>query len=182
MAEPFDASRITRPHPSLAAYYAVSSLVLGPLFPLLLVPRLIRFNTLRYRFAEDGISMSWGVLFRHEIHLTYDRIQDIHLRSSVVERWFGLARVPVQTASGSAKAELTIEGVREYEALRDFIYERMRGARREPGSGTPAGETAGAVAGTPPIGELVETLQAVATELRAIRLAVERRPPAGDGR
>lgn len=71
--------------------------------------------------------MRWGVLFRREIHLTSARIQDIHLSSNVVERWLGLARIEIQTASGSAKAEMTIHGVRESEELRDFLYSRMRG-------------------------------------------------------
>lgn len=160
----FDARRITGPDRRLLAYYAIRSLVLGPLFPVLLIPRAFRYHTLRYRFAEDGISMSWGVLFRHEIHLTYDRIQDIHLRSNIVERWLGLARVPIQTASGAAAAEMTIEGVPEFEALRDFIYERMRGASpATPESGAPLAPSSAA---------LVEALDAVAAELREVRRAL----------
>ena len=111
---------IERPAPKLMTYYLLSSFVLGPLFFVLLVPFYFRYHTLRYRFDEEGISMRWGVLFRREINLTYARIQDIHLRSNVVERWLGLARIEVQTASGSAGAEMTLEGLRagEYVYLR----------------------------------------------------------------
>ena len=82
-----------------------------------------------YGFEDDGMSMSWGVLFRHEINLTYRRIQDIHLSRNIIQRWFGLATVAVQTASGSAGPEMKIEGILEPEKLRDYLYTRMRGAR-----------------------------------------------------
>ena len=112
--------------------------------------------------------MRWGVLFRREVHLTYPRIHDIHLRSNVVERWLGLGRLLIQTASGSAKAEMTIEGVLEFETLRDHIYERMRGAGRTPEASTPDSV---ATADAP---DLTATLQSVADELRGIRALLER--------
>jgi putative membrane protein len=90
------------------------------------------YRSLRYEVDAEGITMRWGVLFRREVSLTYARIQDIHLSSNVVERWLGLARVQLQTASGSASAEMTIEGIRDVDAMRDFLYSRMRG-------GPPAG-------------------------------------------
>jgi putative membrane protein len=68
-------------------------------------------------------------LFKRETLLTYRRIQDIHLTRNLVQRWLGLATVSIQTASGASGAEIAIEGILEAEALRDFLYERMRGAR-----------------------------------------------------
>jgi len=120
---------IERPHENLMTYYALSSLAAGPFFPIVLVPLYFRYHTMRYRFSEEGVSMRWGILFRREINLTFARIQDIHLTSNFVERWLGLARIQIQTASGSSRAEMTIEGVREFKSLRDFLYSRMRGAR-----------------------------------------------------
>jgi putative membrane protein len=58
--------------------------------------------------------MRWAYLFRREVSLTYARIQDLHLVSNVIERWLGLGRIQVQTASGSAEAEMTIEGLQDY--------------------------------------------------------------------
>jgi len=75
--------------------------------------------------------MSWGFVFRREIYLTYRRIQDIHVTRNLLQRWVGLATVGVQTASGQAKAEMNIEGILEIEELRDYLYNRMRGARGE---------------------------------------------------
>src|SRR6185369_9073042 len=93
-----------------------------------------RYHTLRYRFDEEGIHMRVGILFRRELNLTYARIQDIHLRSGIIQRWLGLANVQVQTASGSSGPELVIEGFKQFESIRDFLYTRMRGyhAQRTP--------------------------------------------------
>jgi hypothetical protein len=85
--------------------------------------------------------------------------------------------VQVQTASGSAGAEMTIEGLREFEEIRDYLYGKMRGARHHddgaeaiPGAHRPAALAAGAsAAGSAELAELTETLKAVAVELRALR-------------
>ena len=162
---------IERPAPNLFTYYALSSLVLGPLFFVLLIPLYFRYHTLRYRFDEEGISVRWGILFRREINLTYARIQDIHLRSNFVERWLNLARIEVQTASGSAGAEMTLEGLLEFEEIRDYLYSRMRGSKdlRPPAMQGPA---AGAEVEGAAMMELAHTLREVAAELRSLREAL----------
>ncbi len=157
---------LERPESGLMTYYVLQSFLFGPFFFLPLIPLYFRYRTLRYRFDEEGISMRWGVLFRREIHLTYSRIQDIHLVSNAVERWLGLARIKIQTASGSAKAEMTIEGIGAYAELRDFLYTRMRGARGELGAPRAARQPQTAVADT---AELTATLREVAEEIRGLR-------------
>jgi putative membrane protein len=167
---------LDRPHSSLLTYYAMGSLLLGPLFPVALVPLYFRYHTMKYRFDDHGISMRWGILFRREVHLTYSRIQDIHLVSNFVERWLGLARIQIQTASGSSKAEMTIEGIRQFEILRDFIYERMRGAKSEASprhSGAPEGRMGPSSPGVD-ADELASVLRQVASELRSLRQKLER--------
>lgn len=158
---------IERPHRNLWTYYALFSFAILPAAPILLMVGWFRYSTLRYRFTEEGLSMRWGILFRREVIIQYARIQDIHLRSNLVERWLGLGRVLVQTASGSASAEMTIEGVQEFEAVRDFLYGRMRGVKH-----TPAAASAGG-ADT----ELAATLHEIAGELRGIRAALAARAP-----
>lgn len=127
----FDAAAITRPIPALHRYYVIVSLCSLFLFPIVYIPLLLRYKTMRYRFDDDGVSMSYGYFFRKEVYLTYRRVQDIHLTRNVIERWLGLAKVPIQTASGTSGATMKIEGVEDPEALRDYLYERMRGARAE---------------------------------------------------
>lgn len=125
----FDAKAIERPDESLLRYYFVISLFTLLGFPFVFLAHYIKYKTLRYKIDDEGVSMSWGFLFRREVLLTYRRIQDIHVHRNIVHRWLGLASVAIQTASGASGAEMTIEGVLEPEALRDFLYTKMRGAR-----------------------------------------------------
>jgi len=119
--------RVRRPDRKLLHYYVLNSLLLGPLFPFFFLPFYFRYRTLQYEFDDEGVTMRWGRFFRRTITLTYARIQDIHLISNVVERWLGLARIQIQTASGSATAEMTIEGLTDFEEIRRELYLEMRG-------------------------------------------------------
>jgi uncharacterized membrane protein YdbT with pleckstrin-like domain len=155
------------PERSLLTYYVLQSLLLGPFFLFALVPLYFRYHTMRYEVDDEGITMRWGVLFRREISLTYARIQDIHLSSNLVERWLGLAKIQIQTASGSASAEMTVEGLSQFEAVRDFFYSRMRGAR-DLTTSTGSREADHALqAGA--LDELTLTLREIADEVRALR-------------
>jgi uncharacterized membrane protein YdbT with pleckstrin-like domain len=165
---------IERPAPSLFNYYLLSSFVLGPLFFIPLIPLYFRYHTLRYRFDEEGISMRWGILFRREINLTYARIQDIHLRSNFVERWLNLARIEVQTASGSSGAEMTLEGFLEFEAIRDYLYTRMRGSH-DRSNAVSRGPSAGVGVDTEAMQDVAHSLREVAAELRAVREVLDGR-------
>jgi uncharacterized membrane protein YdbT with pleckstrin-like domain len=125
---------------------------------------------LRYRFDAEGVHMKVGILFRREVNVTYARIQDIHLSSGFIQRWLKLADVQIQTASGSSGAELTIEGFHCSEAIRDFLYARMRGVRDHAAPTTTSGTRAGD-------SEIVELLHGIRDELRETRAALERRAP-----
>lgn len=170
-----------QPHVNLLKYYLLTALVFPPAFLFVAVPMYFRYRTLRYDVDAEGITMRWGILFRREVSLTYARIQDIRLTSNVVERWLGLARIQLQTASGSSTAEMTIEGIPDVESMRDFLYSRMRGTA---GTDRPGGGAAGAVArgstevaaaapalpaSAEEVASLVAALDAVAAELRAVR-------------
>jgi membrane protein YdbS with pleckstrin-like domain len=162
---------IERPHRTLLQYYALGLVVYLPVFPALpfvALLRYFRYHTMRYRFDQQGVMMRWGILFRRETVLAYARIQDIHLTSNVVERWFGLARIQISTASGSAAAEMTIEGLREFELVRDFLYAQMRGA----GATAPAPAGAVRVEGAA-MAAVCDALHRVSDDLRAVRVALE---------
>ena len=166
---------LERPDPKLRTYYILSALAFPPAFPFLILPLWFRYHTMRYKFTDEGISMSWGILFRREVIIHYARIQDIHLRSNVVERWLGLAKILVQTASGNASAEMTLEGLTNADAVRDFLYTRMRGVKdREHAHPATLGQPAASAADP----ALAATLHEVARELRLIREALQARPPA----
>ncbi len=164
---------IERPHKDLWTYYLISSLAFLFLFPAAALVLWFKYHTLRYKFTAEGLSMSWGILFRRETIINYARIQDIHLRSNLIERWLGLGRILVQTASGNSGAEMTIEGIKEFELVRDFLYSRMRGVS-DPAHAPRA--PSGAMASP----EVVAALFEVARELRETRKAIESRDRTGE--
>jgi putative membrane protein len=63
---------------------------------------------------------------------------------------------------------MTIEGLHEFEAVRDFLYSKMRGVR-----GSVHATQAAVTASSEP--SLAAALREVAAELRAVREALEKR-------
>jgi putative membrane protein len=123
---------ITRPEKALLGLYVLTALASLCAFPLTMVILFFRWETLRYRFDRQGVSMAVGVLFKRQVQLTYERMQDIHLSQNLLERWLGLGTVTVQTAGAGAGGNVAIVGVKDAEAIRDYLYARMRGVRHEP--------------------------------------------------
>ena len=166
---------LERPHPSLWRLYILRAVLTGPFAVVLLPLFFFRYRTLRYRFDEEGIHMQVGVLYRREVNLTYARIQDIHLQSGILQRWLGLADIHIQTASGSASAELVIEGFKEFEAIRDFLYARMRGAQAGSGARSDMPPPLPASSAPADDADVVSLLLNIRDELRRTRELLEQR-------
>jgi uncharacterized protein len=171
----FEPTSITRPDPALQTYYIIVAAFTVIGFPFVILPLLFKYWTLKYRFDDKGVSMSWGVLFHREIYLTYRRIQDIHVTRNLVHRWLGLAAVAVQTASGSSGPEMTIEGIRHPEALRDYLYAQMRGARGESEEAAATQEARGLPPTATADDEALVLLREIRDDLRRLRLREEQR-------
>lgn len=174
-----DIFSLRAPDSALWTLYIIRALLTGPGLIILLPYLYFRYHTLRYTFDEEGIHMRVGILFRREVNLTYARIQDIHLSSGLIQRWLGLADIQIQTASGSSDAELVIEGFKEYEAIRDFLYTRMRGYHASP---VPPVAAAASTPSLPsdPDAEMVTLLHTIRDELRRTRELLEQRRPSSD--
>ncbi len=168
---------IRRPHRRLLWLYVIRAVLTGPGFLFAMPLLFFRYETMRFEFDAEGIHMRWGILFRRQINLTYARIQDIHLTSGLIQRWLGLADIKIQTASGSSGAEMTLEGLMEFEAVRDFLYSRMRGyrdrlnAEHDRQASTVAGDGV----------QITALLRDAIDELRATRIAFERMADRGGG-
>jgi uncharacterized protein len=179
------------PHPRLLTNYLILCLLTGPGFLVAFPIHYFRYYTLRYRFDSEGVSMTVGILFRREIVLTYRRIQDIHVTRGIIQRWLGLATVACQTASGSSGPELVIEGLLDYEKVRDFLYQQMRGAKEDHGAAAATASSADnpassalATATTPANDEALalltdirDRLGALTREVESLRAAVHKEPP-----
>ena len=139
-----DTTALERPSPSLLTYYILAGLLTGPACIFVIPALIIRYNTLRYRFEDSGLRMQLGLFFRSEVLVAFRRIQDIHVSRNLLQRWLGIASVSVQTASGNATPEIVLEGVTNPDEVRDWLYERMRGAKGDsiPRAATSAGDSA----------------------------------------
>jgi putative membrane protein len=177
--------QLNRPDPALWKYYIIRAIFTGPGVIASLPYLYFRYHTLEYQFDEEGIHMKVGILFRREVNLTYARIQDIHLRSGLLQRWLGLANVQVQTASGSSGPELIIEGFKQFEAIRDFLYTRMRGYQSQktsvPTESQPDGRQQQQTGAAGEAGEVLSLLVGIRNELRRTREIVESRTGARSG-
>lgn len=131
----------TRPSGRLFWLYLIRSAMTLLGFPFVFLPLYCKYISLRYHIDEEGVGASWGVLFKKQVFLTYARIQDIHVSRSFLERWLGIGTVDIQTASGSASAELSITGIEFYDAMRDFLYSKMRGAKGEQPDGAASADS-----------------------------------------
>ncbi len=162
---------IERPHPNLLKMYLLQAAATLCAFPIVFLPLYFKYHTLKYKFDDEGISASWGILFKKEIYLTFRRIQDIHVSRNLFERWLGIGKVDLQTASGSSSAELSLEGMEDYEGVRDYLYGRMRGT----------GQTATGEAGDDPAAgeggedEVLALLRSIKDDVEGARRALEQR-------
>jgi putative membrane protein len=159
-----EVTAIHAPDKALFVYYAIT-MALGVVTLPFLVPLYFHYHTLKYSFDEDGISMSYGVFLRREMHLTYARVQDIHLSQNIIERWLGIGTVRVQTAGGGSGGDLEIVGTKQFEQIRDYLYARLRGVHDGPAAlaapaGAPAGDRTDAL-----LGQIRDELHAAAAAL-----------------
>ena len=161
---------ITRPKRALLTLYILYSVFSFIALPFVLPFLYFRYHTLRFRFDREGVGVSYGILFRKEHYLTYARIQDIHLTRDLFERWLGIGSVQIQTASGSASPEVGIVGTDQFDAIRDYLYIRMRGAREHRDPTHPAGAAAPAIVGDSE--KVASALREVAAGLREAAAAI----------
>ena len=52
---------IKRPHRKLLTHYLLRSALTGPAFPIVIIPQFFKYETLRYRFDDQGVTMAWGL-------------------------------------------------------------------------------------------------------------------------
>lgn len=169
---------ITRPDPQLWKLYVIYSLLANVAFPVAILPYYFLYRTLRFRFDDDGVSVSHGLFWRRETYLTYARIQDIHVTRNIFERWLGIGTVKIQTASGSSAATESIPGLTAYEDVRNYLYANMRGHRTTAPSADVKSidERRGAQLASGDA-RATDALAGIRDELRAVRQLLEAQAP-----
>lgn len=80
-----------------------------------------------FELRREGVARGFSFFSRGETLARYERIQDISVTQSVWDRIFGIGTVTVNTA-GSSKPEIVFHGVKNPDALKKRILERMERA------------------------------------------------------
>jgi len=89
------------------------------------------YETMIYKLTKDEIVWRRGVWFKKTGVVPYNRITNIDIGQGPISRMLGIASLKIQTAgySGQTPAEIKIEGVEQFEELRELIMEFVKGKK-----------------------------------------------------
>ena len=124
------------------------------------------YSSISYLFTENEIVIEKGVWWRRKSTVPYNRITNIDVVQGPISRRFGLGNVKIQTAGysggGGAVAEASIFGVKNFEEIKNFLTNLMKGRRPV------------AVEAEPKTLSQEETLSEILAELKKIREILEK--------
>ena len=89
------------------------------------------YETIVYKLTKDEIVWRRGVWFKKTGVVPYNRITNIDIVQGPISRMLGIATLKIQTAgySGQARPEIKIEGIEQFEELREMIMEFVKGKK-----------------------------------------------------
>ncbi|MCD6494013.1 MAG: PH domain-containing protein [Archaeoglobaceae archaeon] len=89
------------------------------------------YETIVYKLTENEIVWRRGVWFKKTGVVPYNRITNIDIVQGPISRMLGIATLKIQTAgySGQARPEIKIEGIEQFEELRELIMEFVKGKK-----------------------------------------------------
>lgn len=137
------------------------------------------YDTLSYTIEDDLVMGTRGVFWKKRVTVPFRKITNIDISQGPVQRLFGLGTIHVQTAGAAgaqaAVAELRIEGMKEFDALRDEILQLLRAFYTQRGPASPDAAATPSDAVPPQAASDAAGSQAMLEELRAIRTLLEQR-------
>ena len=89
------------------------------------------YDTVLYKLTENEMVWKRGVWFKQTGIVPYTKITNVDITQGPFSRMLGIAALKIQTAgySGQAMAEIRIEGMEQFEELRELIMEFVRGKK-----------------------------------------------------
>lgn len=115
---------------------AITLVVLVPLAPIIIlaiywIPKY--YDTIIYRLTDKEMVWRRGVWFKNTGIVPYNRITNVDIAQGPISRKLGIASLKIQTAGYSvtsgAHSEIRIDGVEDFEGLRELIMGFVRGKR-----------------------------------------------------
>ena len=93
------------------------------LFALTTLGAAAQYFSFRYRYGDNELVIRWGILFRKQRHIPYERIQNIDAVQGVVQRLCGVVTVVVQTGSGTEpEATLSVLPFSALAEMRERVF------------------------------------------------------------
>ncbi len=117
------------------------TVILGFLIPILAILIFVSYwipkyyDTMLYKLTQNELIWRRGVWFKNTGIVPYNRITNIDIVQGPVSRSLGIASIKIQTAGysgpagGGRIAEITIEGMEQFEDLRELIMGFVRGKK-----------------------------------------------------
>ena len=128
------------------------------------------YQSLSYEIQDDEVIVRAGIITQAVKHVPYRTVTNLTIKRGILDRWlFDLGTLNIQTAgmSGNTGAEESLAGLSDYDAVYNLVateLRRFRGAMAP----TAAGQE------DAPISLKPDALNAIISEVRAIRQAVEK--------
>ncbi|MCP8304600.1 MAG: PH domain-containing protein [archaeon] len=123
-----------------APFIVVVIVSLGILLPILVIliftaywiPRF--YDTILYKLTNSEMTWRRGVWFKKTGIVPYNRITNVDIAQGPISRGFRIASLKIQTAgysgqSSGRSAEIRIDGIEQFEELREQIMEFVRGKK-----------------------------------------------------
>ncbi len=106
------------------------------------------YNSISYAIEEDAVRGQNGVFWKRFVTVPFAKITNIDVTQGPLERAFHIGTINIQTAGAAAsqtsRAELCLMGVRQLEAVKETIRERIKScdkAKVQPQPAEPSIET-----------------------------------------
>ena len=78
---------------ALAGYFVVLGIV-----------TMFVYNNFMYEIDKDGLKIKSGVIFKHQVSLPYEQIQNVNIERTLLDRIFGFSRISIETAGSAIPA------------------------------------------------------------------------------
>jgi membrane protein YdbS with pleckstrin-like domain len=128
------------------------------------------YRSLSYEIQDDEVIVQAGIWTKSVKHVPYRTVTNLTVKRGILDRWFGLGTLNIQTAgmSGTTGAEEKLEGLDNVQQVYDIVVTELRRFR---GSMAPtATEVESEMVAAP-----ADALGKILTEVRAIRQTLEER-------
>jgi uncharacterized protein len=86
----------------------------------------VAYRRWRYELTDDALELAHGVVVRTESTIPHFRVQHVDVHQGPLERWLGIARLEIATASSASDAEVPGVEVALAEPIRRHVLERSQ--------------------------------------------------------